>query len=1361
MKKSIIIIIIVLGLSGLVDGCNYYCHTCDGCETNITAASAGETVCLEANITDYAGTCIDNPSGFNDKTFDCQGYLIDGDDTILASDRGVSMSGKAGNTIQNCVMNQFYSSIYAIDSVNLTIKDNNITIPWTAITEGIIFYSCNDSNITNNTVQKNETGMGGIPQTNPIAVFWNSSNIYIAHNNVASGYHCIETVAHLPVYYQENITIHNNTISMCEYPLLLDESTSFSNITLNTVLDSQSCIYNDLDSNHNHIMHNVIDNCTAVGIKLNDADHNVIENNTIINTNSAIILSNSGGTNGSWYNNFTDNNITNCTKGIYFETIGTPYPSNYNRFVDNIMYNVDSYGVETNDVYSLYNVFEGTNMTDGPAAITYHYFLDKSYGNNISGGTLTGLGTASMHLETTWFYDNFINVGFPNPFRIWFSTDTTLFSYTNNSIKMASWMNDSGSAYIWTTRTMNEWNNTLLNWTDSQAGSHGFYNISGLIANSYYNISREGVYIQTLQTDADGVLSHFNLTLGTSIDIVVQFNNTVAGVDCSCTTCDECELALNNPSCSVVNLTADIIGFSGTCIDNPDNFTNKTFDCQGHIMESDGISVGCSPWYTAIYTLDKPNNTIQNCIIKNTTYLALKINGNSNYTRLINNTLEELGHCVYNPGVCECDHGYAIQFVQGACETNRSYYIEIINNTLKDIGAIGIGTACLSNSTISNNRVFTSGIYQEGRAIETGYTHNSTIAHNIINDTRSGTGLSKGLEISFTSSYNLYLNNTFTDPDGGSEIGIYSYFVSGNIQKHNTLINNTVLFYSQGITADYRAESMNITSNIFCSSSLRDMYLPNTNSTGDDNTCDSSLNWNDAGTTGCTYACALRVNFTDPTPVNGTSQSQTWAEINVSINESLYSLDTVKFNWNTTNYTFYDDSLVWGMNFDNVSALGEDYNDTNDSFVYDFSGSSNHGTTKNNLVWNARGGKYGGAFEFDGSNDYIDCGNDVSFDITDEITIEAWIKPNGGYSIGDGNGWVVGKDKMYRMGMYGASGKSFLYINSGAGGVFSVKDTWNDEWYHIVGTYNKDAGSNQLNMYINGILNNSATYSTAISTDVSAVRVGTHLTSEYFNGSIDEVRIYNRSLSADEVLMHYYSNLQKYDTARWLFYSNVSNLIDGNYTYYGWANDTDSGEDSTETRTLTIGGVACGQTIITNTILIANLNCSQDGLIFGANNIYLNCNGYNITGSGAYTGLTIDGYNNTEIKNCTMPSNFATPIYINNSNNTLLNFSETTGEISWTQCNNNGYITKPHLQKSYWRCIWKVTGLHTTTLDPSTCLFTVADYSDTCKNAYTEAAPWAPTWLKLTSYGYVTAAVLYAIYMRRRIRRYIKGRFGI
>jgi len=105
------------------------------------------------------------------------------------------------------------------------------------------------------------------------------------------------------------------------------------------------------------------------------------------------------------------------------------------------------------------------------------------------------------------------------------------------------------------------------------------------------------------------------------------YTSTGSGV-CSCDSCADCTDALNdNANCyAEVTLVTDIIDQPGTCIDNPENFTNKTFNCQGYQIDGDGTGDG-------IFLNNKENNTIVNCLITNFEYgIRLSSANNNNFT---------------------------------------------------------------------------------------------------------------------------------------------------------------------------------------------------------------------------------------------------------------------------------------------------------------------------------------------------------------------------------------------------------------------------------------------------------------------------------------------------------------------------------------------------------------------------------------------------------------------------------------------------------------------------------------------------------------------------------------------------------
>ncbi len=191
-----------------------------------------------------------------------------------------------------------------------------------------------------------------------------------------------------------------------------------------------------------------------------------------------------------------------------------------------------------------------------------------------------------------------------------------------------------------------------------------------------------------------------------------------------------------------------------------------------------------------------------------------------------------------------------------------------------------------------------------------------------------------------------------------------------------------------------------------------------------------------------------------------------------------------------------------------------------DATTYQNNGSLGGGTAANMPQWTQ--GKVGGALSFDGVNDYVDAGNGASLNaLADTMTIEAWIKPNSiiptypafiqKYSVGDG--WILtavstingGKTLFLIDGtsIYRYSGNNALTVGS---------------WTHVV--YIKD-GSN-LHCYINGALSDGTSSGdpSALGTNTQNLKIGTGQTG-YFDGTIDDVRIYNRALSASEIRYHY------------------------------------------------------------------------------------------------------------------------------------------------------------------------------------------------------------------------------------------------
>jgi hypothetical protein len=198
------------------------------------------------------------------------------------------------------------------------------------------------------------------------------------------------------------------------------------------------------------------------------------------------------------------------------------------------------------------------------------------------------------------------------------------------------------------------------------------------------------------------------------------------------------------------------------------------------------------------------------------------------------------------------------------------------------------------------------------------------------------------------------------------------------------------------------------------------------------------------------------------------------------------------------------------------------FNEGAGSLASDVSGHGNHGTLKNMLPntqgsgW--QGSKFGGGLGFDGTNDYVDCGNNVSLNISSAKTVSLWVNldvvntdqvfiaKEG--AIGTGAGWQIIFDDVY-----GASPDIFSIWGNGLRVQNYMIEHVADKWYHIIALYD---GTNSK-LYVDNVEEASTAgnvfgFSTSDHLSIGALSTG----GTPFNGSIDNVRVYNGALNAEE-----------------------------------------------------------------------------------------------------------------------------------------------------------------------------------------------------------------------------------------------------
>jgi hypothetical protein len=151
-------------------------------------------------------------------------------------------------------------------------------------------------------------------------------------------------------------------------------------------------------------------------------------------------------------------------------------------------------------------------------------------------------------------------------------------------------------------------------------------------------------------------------------------------------------------------------------------------------------------------------------------------------------------------------------------------------------------------------------------------------------------------------------------------------------------------------------------------------------------------------------------------------------------------------------------------------------------------------------------GLYEQAINLDGSDDYVDCGNDSSFDITGSITLSALIKGtfNSGWDpvIARGYDWMLSR---------GVSNEAVFYC-IGVGFVLGSTNINDNQWHHVAGVYD---GSKML-LYVDGEMDGSEVVSGGLNVSSSNVYIGGS-PSASFNGLIDDVFIYSRALPEDQI----------------------------------------------------------------------------------------------------------------------------------------------------------------------------------------------------------------------------------------------------
>jgi hypothetical protein len=199
-------------------------------------------------------------------------------------------------------------------------------------------------------------------------------------------------------------------------------------------------------------------------------------------------------------------------------------------------------------------------------------------------------------------------------------------------------------------------------------------------------------------------------------------------------------------------------------------------------------------------------------------------------------------------------------------------------------------------------------------------------------------------------------------------------------------------------------------------------------------------------------------------------------------------------------------------------------NESGGAVARDLSGFRNDGALTNGPSWVA--GLRGASLNFDGSDDYINVPASASLSaFPNGITISAWIKPR---SVPGGFPAIVEKTDDY------TSNRVHFMISSdqndrlhwGFGSAFNTPTGASHgitlgEWQHVAVSYDLA----NVRVFRNGALKETTATTVAVPNTANPLRIGTRSPSpgpgNYFDGAIDDVRVYNRALTAAEIVRLY------------------------------------------------------------------------------------------------------------------------------------------------------------------------------------------------------------------------------------------------
>jgi hypothetical protein len=852
------------------------------------------------------------------------------------------------------------------------------------------------------------------------------------------------------------------------------------------------------------------------------AYYTMVENNSFRTRTHNHPIRFSYGGNNTVYNNVI-NALVNGEAGVYiFQGNGHNVTNNTITLTSNC--GGCGMGVYLNDVdwSNVYNNHIQSSQSSGYGGIRFY----NSNNNNISGNRVTNVGSGLVVYTSSSnsYFDNQINSSASQSYVIY----GTIAAHYNQSIDTSNLAEGLPVLYNYSVSNQVMFENVDLSNVYGQVICAWCNNVT------YNNVTMGGDGINLFYTSNSSVLnSRINTSVGYGIYLYQNSNNNnISGNNVTTSgsifAIVGSSTALNNQVINIIDRNVIIGGGSGISLSNVDaHVTNNIINTTGSAI---------------IQTTTNSNSPLTNILVENNSIRTGNGRGISLGNSITSNLFSVNNNFINFSGTDSAGFGILLNAMYNSNFNNNTIYGNATWGTF--CGGSGVYTASAANNlTFSNLKIVTSGGVSFCKAYE---DSNITIIDSILDRSSGvfGFGIgtaSKGgvynltnvtkedgslINIGFDSGANGTLNmhwyldaNVTSDGFGVGDANVsvwnknglsYGSNLTGADGRLGAARRFTVLEYSQnssGVTY-FTPYAMNVSKTSF------DVY-----SNDSVNTTNNILMQVDL----LRDSSVPLVSFLSPSSNIG---EETWANITLGVSD------------NNDFYSFVDDgSLVgwWRM---------DDYNSTH---VFDRTG-RNNGTRVGNVTPTVNG-KWGKAMSFDGSSGYVDMGNKTEFNFTSQnFSVSLWVKPlildaterrlvsRGTYN---SNGWEVFISANSRV--YGRTFQSGINQQTYS----SIGSLTHSTWNFV--TVNRNGSS--IRIFVNGI-DRTDSAATHINPDSSSNSLYINRMSglSSFNGSIDNVMIFNRSLSTAEIQALYNSSYQ--------YYRNKTNISEGDFVLTGYAEDS-------------------------------------------------------------------------------------------------------------------------------------------------------------------------------------------------------------